>query len=118
MSLGGVFKLQLGRRLARLVLPSILVTEYGKVDVTPFNLAQVDIIRFSVSGRNIFEQEHIRYEPAKQRVVVDKILYGTPFHCQFLLHAADENAISVGIRFLHFCSLVVSEMPLQRSSVI
>ncbi len=47
---GGVFKLQLRRRLVILVLPSVLVAENTKVNIPLFDLAQVDIVRLAVPG--------------------------------------------------------------------
>lgn len=100
MSLGGVFKLQFSGRLPVLALPSVLVTENSKVNVPLFEFTQVDIVRFAISGRDVFEQKHIRNEPAQERVIRDEILHCAPFRREFLLNAADEKTVLVSRRFL------------------
>jgi hypothetical protein len=71
------------------------LTEQADVNRASANFVKVNIIRAAVGGGQILEQENVK-EPPEQRVAANEITDCPAFLRQFLLHAADEDAVAHG----------------------
>jgi len=60
-----------------------MIAQNSKIDIAPLNLIQIYIVGLAVFGRNIFEQKHIGYEPAKKRIMGNELFNRTAFLCEF-----------------------------------
>ena len=91
--LAGTVEFMLGGRYARLVLEAVVVAEQAHIHVARGHLAQIDIIGTAVGRGQIFEQEDVE-EAVQQRVVTQVVAQRRTLGGEFLLHAADEEALA------------------------
>lgn len=84
-------ELALGRRDALRILETVVVPEQPDEHVAAPHFVEIQLIRATVGGRHVLEQEDLEEAP-HQRIATQVIAQGRPLLGELLLHAADENA--------------------------
>ena len=89
-------ELPLRRRHPFLVLVPVVESEQPDIDVAPFDLVQVELVRPSIGRRGVLEQEDLEESP-DQRVVADVVAQCRALFGELALHAADEDTKGVHV---------------------
>ena len=88
---GGQFKFPFRRRNPLRVLEAVFVAEQAHIDIAPFDLIEINVVRPAVGGGDFFKEKRLK-EPAQQRIAAQIIPQRRPFPGELLLHRTDEDA--------------------------